>query len=372
MSATDCHHNIIGLSRTACPCLDGNIPADADESRSGLYLDEAPWVNINAVSAATSDCQELWTVMQRARENAIRDMKTDVLAELRTNAKPKVQPARGIIGEYSEANRVLTADTAYQGVMLHTAEMRGGYMTVHRIGVMVDTSGPISVQVYGREGYLSTYNVVAEADEITWLSVSLELPLWDDAQGSPRYWFVWQPDGEQAWNTRVHCNCPGKMLPRWNEAVPCCGGALFRNEYAWANWAMATGVKGDVIGNRTNWKKVNETGGIVLDVSFRCDMSTVICAEHADYSDPLMMEQARAVLAMASFYLLSFIRTSANVNRFVLLEGEEIMNHARGYKDAYRAHVAKVAELFGSDINVFSDCLACPDPWGFAVKTIHP
>jgi len=45
----DCYNYIIGLSRTNCECFD--IPADASESMSGLYLDELESLNIiNAIS----------------------------------------------------------------------------------------------------------------------------------------------------------------------------------------------------------------------------------------------------------------------------------------------------------------------------------
>lgn len=372
MSIEGCYANIIGLSRTDCPCLDDNIPSDASVSKSGLYLDESPWLNLASVQAATNSCQELWTILARAVENATRDLRTDLLASIRTNAVPKRQNTRGIIGEWDEATRLLNPDKDHIGMMIHTADMVGGSMTIERIGLKIDTTGNVDVKVYDRETLLQTYTVSAVAGSMTWYTLPMPLVLTMEGEGSqnPKYYFLWEPNGRKPYNTRIHCNCPGKFLPRYDCQHPSFESATNRNGYNWSQWVMATGIKGDDLNAREDWSKYNETQGLAIDASFTCDMNTVLCGD--DYTDPLMMEQARAIQDKAAFYALAFIRSSQNVNALTLLNGEMLNENAARYDASYRARIEKLTELFGDNINAFSDCLTCKDPWGFKISTIHP
>ena len=62
-----CFENIIGLSRTPCPCVE-DLNADAVVSESGLFLDELDGLSINMLNAGV-DCGQgtLWEMLARAR-----------------------------------------------------------------------------------------------------------------------------------------------------------------------------------------------------------------------------------------------------------------------------------------------------------------
>lgn len=352
-----CLDHIIGLSRTECPCLDDGKPIDASESKSGLYLDEMPHINPQAVAASGNACVDWWPVMQRAREYAIRDMRTDVLVGLRNVAEPARKTGIYTIGDTDAAHRLANAGKPFAGMQMRTAPIRGGSVTVKRIGLLVDTTAEIPVALRDETGLEVEVIVSTTAGRLSWVDVGEEVKglasiLWDQALARP-------------YNTRIHCGCTGRNLPTWgfNSFEP-------NSAYQWAEWVQASGaIAADPTGPL---KADNSTFGVVVEIVAKCDSESVLCTEDADWSDPIMQEQARAVADLAASYLLSFVKSSTNVNRYVLLEGEQLLAHASAYKDAYYARLGKVVELLGQNVTMNSDCLACKDAWGFKVSTTRP
>ncbi len=377
MSASGCFQNIIGLSRTPCPCTDEGIPLDADVSASGVYLDEMQGLNIRSVQAASDGCVDLWTMMERARENALRDMKTDTLACIRAGSNDTRKANTSIIGEWDQSTRLLTETNTYVGMMLRTAEMVGGTLTLKKIGIKVDTSGPIDVSVYDRDNLVNTYTITAVAGVLSWLTLDypLELTMAPDGALCPKYYLLWQPNGIKPYNTRLHCGCPGKgWLPYYDDANPYWDANVKRRGFEWTQWVMATGVKGDDLTTRDTWNRTNDLHGLVAEFTFACDKVTTLCEEDPDYTDPLQMQQALAVQARAAYYITSFIKSSGNVSFYTLLEGEELIGRMEAYNSAYKDYISYLCDEFTKpeNINNYGDCLSCKDEWGFKVSTIHP
>lgn len=377
MSASGCFQNIIGLSRTPCPCTDEGIPDDADVSASGVYLDEMQGLNIRSVQAAMDGCVDLWTMMERARENALRDMKTDTLACIRAGTTETRKPNTSIVGQWDQSTRLLTETNAYVGMMLRTAEMVGGTLTLKKIGIKVDTSGPIDVSVYDRDNIINTYTITAVSGVLSWLTLDypLELTMQPDGALCPKYYMLWQPSGIKPYNTRLHCGCPGKgWLPYYDDNNPYWDANVKRRGFEWTQWVMATGVKGDDLTTRDTWNRTNDLHGLVAEFTFACDKITTLCEEDPDYTDPLQMQQALAVQARAAYYLTSFIKSSGNVSFYTLLEGEELIGRMEAYNSAYKDYIGYLCEEFTKpeNINNYGDCLSCKDEYGFKVSTIHP
>lgn len=367
-----CFEYIIGLSRTDCPCLDTDKPVDAAESASGYYIDEGEFLNMEQLKGAAT-CPEFWDWLERSRTLAVQDYKRDVLSCIRSNTTYAREPMRGVIGEDPESPKLLTMDKTYHGLTLQTDMVVGGTMTVYRIALKINTSGPVDIEVYNRDGLMITYTVTAVADTLTWYELTTPLELEMDSDGlNPRYWFLWQPTTERAYNTRIHCNClNGTWKPTWDCSSPYYGGRS-RKGFEWSQWVMATGTKGDDLSTRVNWKTTNETQGILLDARFNCDASTTICFDDPDYTDPIQNDQARAVLLKSWYYLLSFIKNSSNPSFWTLLNLEGIHESMSKVKAEYIERVEFVCAEFSKseNVNLNGDCLKCKDQWGFAVKTI--
>ena len=98
-SVNTCFENIIGLSRTDCECVEDR-PVSAGTSASGLYLDELEGLSIR-LADTKRDCGEssLWTMMARARENAVKDMVSDILACLNREAAIRRRSGSAIVGD---------------------------------------------------------------------------------------------------------------------------------------------------------------------------------------------------------------------------------------------------------------------------------
>jgi hypothetical protein len=370
-----CFEYVIGLSRTDCPCTDSGKPTDAGESASGYYLDEAPGLNLQQVKNAAI-CPEFWDWMEKARQLAVQDYQADVLSCIRSNTEYARNPLKSIIGDASDSIKLLTMNKPYHGLTVQTAHVVGGTMTVKRIGLKVDTTGPIDIEVYSRDGPLVTYTVDAVEDVLTWYTLPADLELDMDAEGSenPRYWFLWQPSGEKAYNTRLHCGCISNYWkPYWDLGHPYYESRVEKGGFAWADWAMAAGTKGDTLADRDTWATLNETQGVMLDVRFNCDANTTICTDDPDYTDPLQRDQARAIQMRAAWYLMKLIRSSSNPSFWTLLNLEEIHALMLEYDDQYKGRVGALCEEFSKseNINLYGDCLKCKDHWGFAVKTIR-
>lgn len=371
----DCFDYVIGLSRTDCPCTDTDKPSDADVSASGYYLDETQGLNLEQVKNAAS-CPEFWDWMERARTLAVQDYQADVLACIRAHTEYAREPLRAVIGDYSDSPKLLTMGKAYHGMTVETADVVGGTFIVKRIGLKIDTTGPIDVSVYGPDGLIATYQVDAVAGVVSWhtLAADLELDMNLDGAENPRYWFLWEPSSERAYNTKLHCGCTDtKWKPYWSTENPYYESRVKRDGFEWTQWVMAAGTKGDDLATRTDWATSNETQGVLIDAKFTCDASTTICAGEPDYTDPIQREQARAIQVKAASYLLSFIRSSSNPSFWTLLNLEQIADLQKQYHDQYAGRVEWVCGEFAKkeNVNLYGDCLRCKDQWGFSIKTIR-
>ena len=74
----DCYQYIVGLSRTNCECYD--IPSDASESLSGLYIDE---LDSLSVISSIKDCEnnnDVFNMMENARQIAVTTFQADTNA----------------------------------------------------------------------------------------------------------------------------------------------------------------------------------------------------------------------------------------------------------------------------------------------------
>ena len=376
MSEPACFQNIIGLSRGACGCTDEGKPTDADVSASGIYLDETPGLNLSAVQSVTDNCGELWDMMERARENAIRDYKADTMACIRSNTRDTRKANTSVIGEYHEAKKVVDPKKPIVGMMVKTAEMVGGTITLKRIGIKVDTTGDIDVKVYDRENLLNTYTVPAVAGVLTWYVLPYPLELTMDSGGSenPKYYLLWEPTTQKPYNTRLHCGCVGKgWMPYYNDEHPYWFESASRKEgYRWTEWVMATGVKGDDVTLRDDFGHTNDLHGLVAEFSFACDRNTTLCDVNSDYSDPVQMEGARAVQMRAAYYLASLIKSSGNPSFWTLVGSDDLQDRINVYQSEYRQYVQYVCTEMSKpeNINLYGDCLRCKDEWGFKVSTI--
>lgn len=385
----NCFEGLIGLARESCPCL-GDMPEDAAASQSGLFLAELDGLNLRQVKNATAEqCQEFWDMMTRARDNAETQADADLLAELRKVSSDRKKPIRSVIGEDSDSRRILTMDKSWHGMTVQFAHMVGGIATLRRIGGKFNFTGDLTIYVFDRysDTWVAGYTIPVVAGQTTWTEIEpLELDMDASGYANTRYWFIYQPGANAAYNTRIHCGCGGSTWrPNWNSHSPYYESNVQRQGYGWSWWAMASGVKGNDIADREDWSTTNETQGLLLDFQFTCNAFTTLCNDGYDPQDPIQLTRAYARLYLAGYKLLTQVKMSSNPTFWTTLNGEGVEALRKQYFEEYRNRIGwyddkeKVANGYllttlmePENINRYGDCLICKDQHGMQVSRIRP
>jgi len=377
----DCFEKIIGLADTSCPCFTTGAPSDASESASGLQLGATPGLNMDVINAAVS-CYDgdLWSLLEAARTEGIKRTKMEVQQYIGQHTQYKRAPVRSQVGDTQNSRADYAMDKDYHGVSLTLAHHVGGYARIKRIGTFMKFTGTIDVDLYGLDDTAPEDTVTLNTTDgvLTWNTVDIELSMETEGSRNPQFWFLYEPEtGQRYYNSRIHCGCAGK--PKYGGS-PWFESDLKQNGEAWMKWAMAGGVKGDTLSDRYKWTMQNETMGLVFDIEFGCNTSTVICNGNPDYeNDMIQMSMAYAVQFAAASYLVNSVITSSKVNRETLTGGDaygkllgqyeaKFYEHAHGYIGATLTQPHDDGDPH-SGVNRYSDCYTCKDKRKMKVST---
>lgn len=382
-----CFENIIGLSRTPCPCVE-DLSADAVVSESGLFLDELDGLSINMLNAGV-DCGQgtLWDMLARARENAMEQTQADLMACLGEETDLRRQSGSSQIGSDKKATGTgVSLPSTYHGITLQTAMMKGGTFKLTHIGACFKQTGNVTVYVYDRTSLLATYTVPAVSNQVTWytLPVELELSMSTLGQTPPQYWIVFRPDeftGVQplkAMGTRFDCGCGGGTYsPTWSLARPQYLSANSKAGNLWAEWSQATGTYGTDLADREDWSGttgINETQGLLLQVAYDCDQRTTFCADAPNYrTDNIQKAIAHAVRFKAAANLVTAMLSSTAINRYTMTAGEIMAENRRRWESQYNKHILEYicpTLALPQNVNRYGDCLKCKDHYGMRVGRI--
>ncbi len=112
----DCLDKIVGLSATACTCWDSTKPVDfntLNQSTSGLYVSQPDTIPIRWTNSA-ADCENggIWSLIQQARDKAVRDLLSDYLAETKRVKQEQFLPFTKIGDDYYKAAETVHDTTA--------------------------------------------------------------------------------------------------------------------------------------------------------------------------------------------------------------------------------------------------------------------
>lgn len=380
MSATSsCFDNIIGLSRTDCPCVEDR-PEGANVSESGLFLDELPGLNLRLINA-TQDCgsEGIWSKMERAVENAIDETVTELMACIAANTDPARPIGASQIGEDKKATQSAhTLRHAYHGLTVQTAYVRGGTFRITAIGTaMKATSGmpdTITVHVYDRyenggNDPIATYVLPIAGGRSVWTEIDgLALDMEHLGSLHPRYYLLFEPyAGAQAMNAAISCNCGG-YKPYWDANAPQYMGRPSNGAAPWTFWAMAGGTYGATLDNRDEWAVENPTSGLMIRVAFECDERSSFCLGAPNYqTDHVQKVLAHTVRFKAGANLLTDLVRSTDINRWTMTDGDGLEAQKKEYLDNWEKRLKEYLcpELSSmASINRYGDCRKCKDTHG--------
>lgn len=353
----DCLDNIIGLSQSECACL-GEKPEDYDLSHSGVFVDQLDGFNIDMAMAA-DDCARdgIWIRMERAVKNAKQDLTRDLLGCIGQNYKPRIQNYAGQLGD-SQFSGSLNLSDNYAGVRILPLQIKGAYLTLKKIGVLVNTSTNVTVSVYSNENtstllYTST-PIPAVANTLTWASLAtpLELPLFS-FNTSIRYYVVMHLDGTfQPKANKKECGCSGTQRP-------------------WLRWLDYEGARGADVANPQNFTGTSELNGITLDVEVKCKTAEVICSsekplDFTNDSDALYLAYALRFRAGAKVY--EELISTTKLNRYSLLNQPDMQRRIQEWNTGYMDCVNYLCSRADTNIGV-NDCLVCRDKETTLIRT---
>lgn len=341
----DCIDKIIGLSRTDCSCYDTDKPADANESVSGLYIDELEGISLK-MADSPSPCEKggLWDLLTLARENAVKVFETELLACISSVTKMKRKSFIGTVGE-REWTSLITPSTNYLGWRICSPNIKGGFMRIKSITTLMDTTTTFDVHVYSnlQDTPVHTFsNIESEAlkrkeNDVT----DLLLPLGDDKCGEELiYYLVYEPTGFKPLNNNLDCGC----------------GSKNRN---YRDFFDVDGTAGDdptTLSGQKDFTTSSFANGLCVEMDVFCRLDDVICQHSVDASDPMFNVMAMAIQFKAGELLVDYINASGNINRFTLLNQERLWGRKNKFSSEYRT---RVQYLCGEIDVTDSDCVTC-------------
>lgn len=356
-----CYDNIIGLSRTECSCFDTGKPEGFNTSNSGLYLDELQ--PLNQVADLT-DCSntDVWTVLSRAREQAINTFIADSSALMLRYYNASRQAWQGQIGE-SVGRDTLTIATTYAGVRIKCASIKSGKLKIRNIRTLFANTGTVTLTIYDNLNRtvcdpisLDTTANALKANAQT----SLELPLQQSDNPETEYFLVFEVGSNQVKNNKISCGC-GSWKAKWSSENPYyLTGNAAPSSYGWGNWIMVSGWKGDTLTDFDNVTTgaTQYMNGLALDISVYCDVTEVLCRDSIAFTgeDPLALSIAYAIWYKAGEFTIGRLLNTTILTRANVINRDLLPDLAQEWQAKYNEHIHYIVQ--NAPIQ-HTGCLAC-------------
>lgn len=366
----DCYQYIVGLSRTNCECYD--IPFDASESLSGLYIDELE--SLSSIQSITN-CEnggDIWEQMERSRQIAVTTFQADTNALIMKGFKLRRQNYSGGIGRAITKSTLNQIAGQWYGVRFYCANVKSGYMTIKNIGTIFADTGTKDVQVWNNLGELiTTVNVHTTTNVHQKNVVSITLPLHSDYVENLEYYFIYQGDANMAKSNDLKCACGG-FKPVFDTKKSYLDHMQQDRNYMWSNWVMVGGYHTPTLPDFSSYWLPQVTSntmyGLTFEVDLKCKVNEVLCYESLDFeSNSLAGAMAIAIQHKAASVLGSWIVNSGNLNRLNMINTEQLLNDIQNWNKIYIDMITYISEEVDITVN---DCLSCKDIFEMAKRGI--
>jgi len=349
----ECLNEIIGLSQKECECFEGDKPANANVSKSGLFLDELPGLELKMIDAA-EDCGEgnVWERMLKAVTAAEINTKTEILKMLNNTVRDAYEHFGGFFGKRNFNGSIPASSLKnYQGVNIEAKDIRGSMFVLKEIDAFFDetTTGEITVNIYRSDNPTPLYffNIDTEANvaKKNILSVPIELPMWVDGFEDVQYHIIYSKHATaKPLNNRVHCNCSDG-----------------KNKTKWSQFGYVQGINIDsftTVQDLDEATNDNYLYGLGLIGELKCEKSTIICDEDRDLdfeNDAVALSIAQAIRYNAGVILIHSLIDRPD-STIVALNEEQLVFLANEYSQAFKDEIQFIANNINVDSN---DCFVC-------------
>lgn len=368
-----CYDNIIGLSRTECPCHDPK-PAQYNVSQSGLYLDELEPLN-SLDGFDNCEAGSVWDAMDKARSEAVKKFMADSNALLMRNFKLRREPWTGSIGE-AAARDWLESSYNYAGIRINCAPVRSGILKIKGIGTLFQTAGSRTAWIYNNLNQLIATLTLNTGSGLHTANVQdIELPVLQKNTTQTEYFIVYEVDpANKAKLNKIHCGCGG-FKPRFDVHSPYWNLTNKTGANAWGNWVMVAGWQGNTLTDFYQCDTCQSCAvsgeylnGLTLDIEIGCNLGENFCKGQLDFNtDPLALSIAYAIRYAAAVGLAERLMLSGTLNRANLINREALQAARAEWNSRYIEAVRYIAE--NPDISR-TDCLDCKSAFSMRVGAI--
>jgi hypothetical protein len=322
-----CLDLLVGLSPEECPCFD-EAPPSFSYSASGYYIADAEHgYPLKPAALANAPCWEnsIWEALSNAREQAVRDLKQDLLAALRREKVTEFRGWRGTVGEVASNARNFTGRRTYSGLLLRpTARLVDQSFVVTAVWAGFDFTGVLNATIESNApGWVPenlALNTVAGKFTRNALASPIALPMYDLAHPGIAYAFAYDPTQGSALDNRAHCGCGGK--PGWMRSLDVSG--FDSDEIPAREGEPYVKIKCD-----------SRLHGLALEGYFACESLDFLCRlPELGGADTLSL-LGRALQYKAAIKLFERDATSGQVNQGTLLNAEGRAARVRMYQESY-------------------------------------
>jgi len=359
IAQTDCLDSLIGLSRNECRCTQFGKPDDFNVTTSGLYLDEQEGLNLRMIEAA-DDCEQggLWEMMSVAREEAGKALKADAQAELLKHYKLARYPFSGLITE-DRGRDTYTPTKTYNGLRLCVLPLNAGVLTIKRIGLLFNGVDNVNWSIYSNvsDDVIASGTITTVANTVVYYTfpTPLDLVMLDTACQYIEYFIIYEkPASIKPKNNKITCSCDG-FRPVCS--YPPTFGVNMKQQYRWYEYMNIGFVSSNDLSDRENWgTSTPYANGIIVDLEVKCHVGNVIC-ENLDFdANPASHAMAYAERFKAAAILVDKILASGNINRYTMMEREQLYGKRNSYLKHYTDRIAWLGENLDASL---SGCWAC-------------
>lgn len=318
---------------------------DYDVSDSGYYLDELEGLTLNMVGVIT-DCEQggVWDIMTKARENAIKDFKGDLLSQLGSQYKKTLENLTYTIGsqKYSE---VFNPGTTYAGVKLIPRSIRNGIVRLNHVKLMFNATVVVQCRLFNNLSptpiHSFTVNCTANTASQS-AALNYELPMYESGDELEYYLVYELPVTARPLKNKIICSTCLNWAPK------CCSGCFGTRtvkDQTWNNNLMVGGIYGNTWEALENSPTTeNQNYGIILNLNMACDYEQIIC-DNADYEfNGPGKAIAKAIQYKAGANLIDYILSSDSVSRYALMDRERLMSLKPEFIAQYNSRVVYLSQ----------------------------
>lgn len=284
-------------------------PLDYATSNTGFYMTDSEYgLPIREAILSAADCgqSDLWQVMARAREEAIRDFKRDLLVYLDMYKVKGVTAWRGAAGKI-EVKAFTTLNVDYAGQLIRAVNRTPHRkLVINAIWAGFTTTGTTNLTLRSNKpGWVNQVIPVAHTAN-GWTKTPLATPividLYDVLEAELYYALTYPAQGVTVMNNKL-----------W-----CCGSP------SWANLFTLSGVSTNNLDDlREQWGRGADGLGLVIEGYTDCADLDWIC-ELPELAGQQMYETiGLAVLCKATVRLLSQLLDSGVINHYTLLMDQQ-------------------------------------------------